>query len=166
MQKYEIMAIIENSLDASAAEQYVQDSVVKNVSELKGKMTFEDFWGERGFAYKIKKQTWGYYYVGQFEMDPLEVAQLRHELNLDLKVVRFLISKIDAGSPEPKKYADMKAENAAQEKARTKSKEVKKENPHTKAKLTTVKKEKVEEVNLDAIDAKLSKIIDESTSTI
>lgn len=167
MQKYEIMAIIENSMDSSAAENYAQESIVKRISkEFKGNITFEDFWGERGFAYKIKKQTWGYYFVAQFEMEATQIEDLRHELNLDTKIVRFMISKVDTNSPEPKKYADMKAEYEALEKDKAPDKTIIKENPHTKEKLTTVKKENSTDVDKDALDKKLSEIIDESTSTI
>ena len=95
MQKYELMAIIENSLDAKAAEKHANDLDKRIEKEFGGKVTFSDFWGERGFAYKINKQKWGYYHVNQFEAEPGRAQELRHELNLDSTVVRFMIIKVD-----------------------------------------------------------------------
>ena len=178
MQKYEIMAIIENSLDAKAAEAYATENIVGRIEkEFGGKITFSDFWGERGFAYQINKQTWGYYVVYQFEMDGAQTTEFRHELNLDQKVVRFLVTKVDPRAGTPKVYAEMKAEYEAQEKKAAAEKAKKAEeraakNPHKREKLSTVKetpkKEAVEteEPPKDAVDKKLDAIIDESAGDL
>ena len=183
MQKYEIMAIIANSLDEKAAAKHAQDGIVAKIKNLKGNVTFEDFWGSRGFAYRIKKQTWGYYFVAQFELDHDKVAELRRELNLDTNIVRFLTTKVDAHAPAPRKYADMQAEYAAQTKKKGET-EAPKAAPSKKEKLTTVKAEtetKVEESKKedkpqaapakteepkDAVDKKLDDIIDASSADL
>ena len=103
MQKYELMAIISSKLDAKAAEKHAKDLDGRIEKEFNGKVTFSDFWGERGFAYIIKKQKWGYYQVSQFNMDASEVQNFRHELNLDNDLVRFMITKVDPKSPTPRK---------------------------------------------------------------
>jgi small subunit ribosomal protein S6 len=95
MQKYEIMVIIPNTLDAKAAESTYKGLNKRFADEFGAKVTFEDFWGERGFAYQINKQKWGYYGVSQFDMDPAKAKELRHEMNLDNNVVRFLLTKVD-----------------------------------------------------------------------
>ncbi len=175
MQKYEIMAIIENSLDANAAEAYAQENIALRIEkEFGGKITFTDFWGERGFAYQINKQKWGYYVVYQFDMEGEKAQELRHELNLDAKIVRFLISKVEKGQPEPKPYAEMKAEYEAQEKKKADEKKVKEapKRPGKREKLTTVKEEPAKteapktEAPKDDVDKKLDAIIDESSEDL
>ena len=173
MQKYELMAIIANTLDAKAAEKHAKDLEGRIEKEFSGKVTFSDFWGERGFAYIIKKQKWGYYQVSQFEMEADQVQGLRHELNLDKDLVRFMITKVDAKSPLPRKYADMKKEYEAQEKAKEDDKKPAddKKAPAKKEKLTTVKVEepkatqapKATEAPKNELDKKLDAIVDEAS---
>ncbi len=108
--KYEVMAIITNSLDEKAAEQQATDSVTKKIKELGGTITFEDFWGARGFAYMINKEKWGYYFVAQFEMDGDKVLELKKDWNIDGKMVRFLLTKVSPKSAAPRKYEELKKE--------------------------------------------------------
>ena len=107
MNKYEIMAIISNAMTAKEAEAQVKTSITDRIGELGGKVTFEDFWGERGFAYKINGEKWGYYSVLRFEMAPEQNATFRRELNIDTKVVRFLMTSVTKHMSEPTTYADM-----------------------------------------------------------
>ncbi len=186
MQKYELMAIIENSLDAKAAQKHAADNLDKRIeSEFGGKVTFSDFWGERGFAYIINKQKWGYYHVCQFDMDPTQAQTLRHELNLDNSLVRFMIMKVDPKAPAPRKYADMKKEYEAQEKAKADEKKPAEEKPAPgkKEKLTTIKADEPKaeakeeaptkaekpaepETPKDDVDKKLDAIVDESAADL
>lgn len=166
MQKYELMAIIANSLDAKAAEKHAKDLDGLVEKEFGGKVSFSDFWGERGFAYRINKQKWGYYHVNQFTMEADKVQGLRHELNLDGNLVRFMITKVDAKAPAPRKYADMKKEYEAQEKAKEDEKKPAEEAkaPAKKEKLTTIKDEpKATEAPKDDVDKKLDAIVDEAS---
>jgi len=181
MQKYEIMVIIPNSQDAKTAEVTFKSLNKKYASEFGAKVTFEDFWGERGFAYMINKQKWGYYGVSQFEMDPAKMSELRHEMNLDNNVVRFLLTKVDPRAGEPRKYADMKKEYEALDKKKAQETKDAKPAPGKKAKLTTVKEEPApakaeektepeapakDEAPKDAVDKKLDAIIDASSTDL
>lgn len=163
MQKYELMAIVENSLDSESAEKFCQEKIVDKIKSLKGSITFEDFWGERGFAYKINKQTWGYYFVTQFDSEPEILTELNRDLNLENGLVRFLISKVDKKDPAPRKYAEVKSEYEAQEKSKKEEKIVEKPKTATRTKLTTIKKE---EPKKDAVDKKLDDIVSESVKDL
>ncbi len=175
MQTYELMVIIENSLDEKTAETHYKDLNSRLEKEFGAHVGFKDFWGARGFAYIIKKQKWGYYAVSQFEMDGSHITELKRELNLDQKLVRFLLMKVDQRAPAPKPYQEIKAEYEAQEKAKAKEKSEPKEDtpkPGKKEKLTTVKAEepkaeaqKAEEPK-DDVDKKLDAIVDESTENL
>ncbi len=81
--------------------------------------------GGSSFAYKIEKQTWGYYLVLQFEADGQKLAEFKRDLNLDKDVVRFLISKVDKNTPAPKTYEDMRKENEAMSRAKNGEEDVK-----------------------------------------
>ncbi|MCF7918201.1 30S ribosomal protein S6 [Candidatus Gracilibacteria bacterium] len=138
LQKYEILAIIDSSLDEKKAEQQAQESVNKRIQEAGGKITFEDFWGARGFAYKIGKQTWGYYFCAQFELESKEMLELKRDLNIDGKIIRFLISKLDNHSPAPMTHTEIETQWTSQEKERKIS-----EMDSKKAKRTNVPKKEV-----------------------
>jgi len=171
-------------MDAKTAESTFKSLNKQLATDFGAKVTFEDFWGERGFAYKIKKDTWGYYGVSQFDMEAAKVTEVRHELNLDKNVLRFLITKVDPRAGEPKKYAVMQAEYEAQAKKKGAEKAAKKAAPGKRSKLTTVKetpaatpakadssaeapaKAEAPAAKKDAVDKKLDAIIDASSTDL
>jgi small subunit ribosomal protein S6 len=118
MQKYEIMVIITNKLAESQAKEQATDSIDKRLIELGATMSYQDFWGSRGFAYKINAEKWGYYYLAQFEIDGQKLDEFKQDLNIDKSVVRFLITKVDKKASVPEKYEDVKKANLALEKAK------------------------------------------------
>ncbi len=167
MKKYEIMAIVKNSLDQTAAEKFCNDALVERIKKAGGKVTFTDFWGERGFAYKIKQMKWGYYYVAQFELEPEKLTEIKRELNIENDLVRFIITTVDKDAAEPRKYEDMKSEYEAQEKAFAKEREAEKApKQNTKPeKLTTIQetpKTETPKVDKDELDKKLDDIVADS----
>jgi small subunit ribosomal protein S6 len=102
------MAIISNAMTANEAKARVKESLTDKITgEFGGKVTFEDFWGEKGFAYRINGEKWGYYVVLRFEMTPTKVAAFRRELNIDTKVVRFLITAVTKHTPAASTYVDI-----------------------------------------------------------
>jgi ribosomal protein S6 len=177
MKDYEIMAIVKNSLDKKAAEKFCQEALIERIKKFKGTISFEDFWGERGFAYKIKQMTWGYYFVARFQIDPATLNEIKTELNIEKDLVRFLITTVTKNTTAPRKYSDMKTEYEAQEKELMKEKEItpKKENVKP-AKLTTVEPKdkkaetkaevKEEAPKKDALDKKLDDIVSESSQDL
>ncbi len=118
MQKYEVLAIIVNSLDEKKALDQAKKSISDHVRSLGGVVTFEDFWGTRGFAYIIKGQKWGYYFCAQFELNPALISEVKRDWNIDKSLVRFLIEKVDPKATAPRPYEEMKKEFEALEKER------------------------------------------------
>lgn len=163
------MAIIANDLDEKKAVSQVKESLADKITEQKGSVTFEDFWGAKGFAYKIHGQKWGYYVVLQFELDPENLSELEREWNIDPKVVRFLVSKVDprAGDPvtqaervkemEAQKKEDEIAEMEAETKKAASVKKAKSEDAASKT------EEKDSEGKKDAVDKKLDQILDDAS---
>lgn len=167
MKKYEIMSIVHNSLKSADAKKQVEESINTRIKDFGGKVTFEDFWGEKGFAYIIQGEKWGYYNVTQFEMEPAQTLELRKELNIDNKIVRFLITNVEDNDPAPKTKADMDKEEAARDKekeieaAADSAKAVK-----AKAAAKAEVKEEAKAPKKDAVDKKLDKIIEDSSADL
>ena len=171
MKKYEIMTIVHNSFKTADAKKYVEEAINGRIKNFGGKVTFEDFWGEKGFAYIIEGEKWGYYNVTQFEMDPAKTIELRSELNIDNKIVRFLITNVEENDPEPKTKETMDKENEAREK----EKEIEAAADAAKAVKvkTAAKAESKKEASApkaepkkDDVDKKLDQIIEDSTADL
>lgn len=170
MKKYEIMAIVHNSFKAADAKKYAQDTINKRIESFGGKVTFEDFWGEKGFAYIIKGEKWGYYHVVQFMMDPTKTIEFRNELNIENKIVRFLVTNVEDNDPAPKTKEAMEKEHED----RAKEKEIEEAADKAKAVKARPAAEKVENkseapkatIKKDDVDKKLDKIIEDSTADL
>jgi len=163
MKKYELMAIIVNNVDEKVAQDVAKSSILKRVTDLGGKTTFEDFWGARGFAYKVKGEAWGYYFVCQFEFDGANIATLERELNIDNQLVRFLVTSVDASDPAPETYEALQSRaDAARKKKESDSTEKKEPKKEKKAPV----KEKKEEPKKDAVDKKLDQIMDDASAEL
>ncbi len=159
MKKYELMAIIVNNVDEKVAQDVAKSSILNRVAEFGGKTTFEDFWGARGFAYRINGEKWGYYFVCQFELEGANITKLERELNIDTQLVRFLISSVSEKASAPEKYEDMKARSEAT-KATEEVVAEKKEAPKAK------KEEKADAPKKDAVDKKLDQIMNDASAEL
>ena len=171
MQKYEIMAIISAEVAEKEAEKTAQSATCERVKKLGGSFSFEDFWGARGFAYQIKGQKWGYYYVAQFEVDGQKLEEFKKDLNLDKTVVRFLISKVGKNDPPPKKYTEMQTdfETIQKEKGAEKadSEPVEKaETPAEKADAKPPAPAPSPKVSKDLVDQKLDEVIENAAKDL
>lgn len=72
-----------------------EEGELKNVKELigsyKGEITKEERWGEKTLAYSIRKNHRAFFYNFQFEIDKKNVLELKNKLNLDEKILRYLL---------------------------------------------------------------------------
>lgn len=161
MKKYELMAIIVNNVDEKVASDIAKTSILDRVAEFGGKTTFEDFWGARGFAYKINGEKWGYYFVCQFDIEGSNIAKLERELNIDNQVVRFLVTSVEADAEAPEKYETLQARAEA---ARVEKE--KKNAPKEEAKPEKKEEKKADALKKDEVDKKLDKIMDDASSTL
>ncbi len=159
------MAIIVNNVDEKVAKETAKSSILDRITELGGKKTFEDFWGARGFAYKINGEKWGYYFVCQFELEGKEVTKLERELNIDTKIVRFLVTNVEEGMPEPEKYETLKSRSEAAKTAKEASKKevITEENDNDDEKASPKTKEEPS-LKKDAVDKKFDQIMDDASS--
>lgn len=89
--KYELMVIVDPDIGEKAVKEHF-DRLRKNMGELHGEVVYEDEWGLRDLAYRIKKRDRGYYIVLDFMLEPENIRELDRKLRLDLEVLRHMIT--------------------------------------------------------------------------
>jgi small subunit ribosomal protein S6 len=90
MRKYEIMFIVNASLDDAARQALIanMNEIITNNGGVVGEVTE---WGMREFAYEINHMTKGYYVVSNFEADQAGVKELDRLNRINGNIVRYLI---------------------------------------------------------------------------
>lgn len=72
-----------------------EDIEVKTVKELiescKGKVIKENRWGEKTLVYTIKKNHTALFYNFEIEIDKKSILDFKNKLNLNEKVLRYLL---------------------------------------------------------------------------
>ena len=72
-----------------------EEAELKNIQELidsfKGKVTKEERWGEKTLSYNIKKNRTALFFNFQFEIDKKSVLELKNKLNINEKILRYLL---------------------------------------------------------------------------
>lgn len=94
MTNYELMLIIDPQLS--------DDDTTANLEEVKGfitqvggKVTSEDIWGDKKLAYKINKSDRGYYALYQIELDGTQIKEINTKMNLNTNIWRYAFVKIE-----------------------------------------------------------------------
>jgi len=170
------------------AQEDLKDKPIKTVlTALSGKLLDTTSIGEKQFAYKIKKETRGFYTTVLFELEPEKIPELNKKLAQEEEILRFIIvakkpSQLLAAEVKPEKMfpAEPKKIEAPIEieplKELEKPKEIKPEKPAKKAVKTEtpkIKPKKTKEVTeieteteseedrLEALDKKLDELLKE-----
>ena len=95
MNSYEAVFILSAALDADAAEKTVED-IKSVITKNKGEVADVQNWGKKRFSFLIKKQVEGYYYLANFQIDPLMIKKLESTYRLNDSILRVLIVRKDA----------------------------------------------------------------------
>ena len=94
MEKYEIMFIVKATQESSEIAK-TADAMKAIITDNKSKVAdFKDL-GEKKLAYPIKKEINGYYYVMTVEATHEAVSEFNRKAQLDERVLRHLIIKLD-----------------------------------------------------------------------
>lgn len=94
MKKYEIMYIVNASLD-DAARASVCESLHNIITSQGGSIDNVNEWGCKEFAYEIDHMTKGYYYVIDVTANNEGVAEFNRLARINHSVVRFMVVKKD-----------------------------------------------------------------------
>ena len=128
MKNYELMFIVPaNDNNETSAKAVIAD--VKAELESKWwKITYDEFWGARKLAYKIKHNTEWFYQVFNLELDWAKISEIETSFNINNNVIRYLFTAIENDDYEPYTHEQLKES----EEARIKAKEDKKRKPAPK----------------------------------
>ena len=92
MANYEIMLVVSGSIDEKAAKK-VADEISSSIKECKPKL---HEYGSKQLAYKIKKDTTGYYFQYNFECEsPTMINEFRRLSSINKQVLRTLIINLE-----------------------------------------------------------------------
>ena len=91
MNKYEIMLIVKSSLESDTLNKITED-LKKTFADKK--LEFKDM-GQKRFAYPIKKDINGYYYLINVLATANEIENFKHKVLINEDIIRHLIIKLD-----------------------------------------------------------------------
>lgn len=144
MKKYELMFIVPANDNNENSAKWVIAEVKAEIEKRWWKITYDEFWGMRDLAYKIKQNTKWFYQVFNLEIDWKEISAIETSFNINTNVIRYLFTTIDFDWYEPYTHEQLKEseEIRIQEKADKKRKPA----PKKDFKKDSKKSEKKEEV--------------------
>ena len=124
MKKYELMFIVPANDNNENSAKWVIAEVKAEIEKRWWKITYDEFWGARDLAYKIKNNTQWFYQVFNLEMDWKEISSIETSFNINTNVIRYLFTTIDFDWYEPYTHEQLKEseEVRLQEKADKKRK--------------------------------------------
>lgn len=93
---YELMLIVSGELTESDQQKAVGE-IRKFLQDNTKGITFEDIWGRRDLAYKIKKQRRGCFVVFNFNAAASVILELRSNIRLNSNVLRHLLIAVPIG---------------------------------------------------------------------
>ena len=93
MNKYEMMFIVKATMESDQVKKCAD--TIKKLASDKGKVLEFKELGEKKFAYPIKKELNGYYYLMQFNSSKEDEAELNRKAGLNEGILRHLIIKLD-----------------------------------------------------------------------
>lgn len=152
IEHYEILYILPMSYTAEEVRP-ITKKVADIIKDNGGTVTKEQNLDKQKFAYPIKGQSHGYYFLYEFDLPTDKLINLNRILHLTNEVLRFIIVKKQIKSEE-----QLKEETKIQEKiARKKEKKRIEE-----AKVEKVAKEKKGKISLEELDKKLDEILEDT----
>ena len=104
---YENVFIFSGQLSQKSAEDKL-DEALESIKKEGGKVLKKEYWGLRDLAYKIKKNSKGYYYMINCECDPKIFDKLNIRVKQDISFLRFLTIKIKEVEKESTLLSDTK----------------------------------------------------------
>tara|TARA_E500000178_G_C16763721_1_gene635973 strand:+ start:245 stop:583 length:339 start_codon:yes stop_codon:yes gene_type:complete len=96
---YENVFIFSGQLSQKSAEDKFEESL-EPIKKAGGKVLKKESWGLRDLAYKIKKNSKGYYFMINCECDTKVFEELNIKVKQDLGFLRFMTIKIKSVEKE------------------------------------------------------------------
>ena len=106
---YESVFILSGLMSPTSAGKKF-DSFTEKIKKAGGKILKTESWGLRSLAYKIKKNSKGYYYLINSECDTKTLNELNSLVKQDDDFLRFFNLKIKSVDKNPSQLDESKAE--------------------------------------------------------
>lgn len=163
IKKYELMLIFSGEMPEGDFEKQLEE-LRKFLKENTQKVFHEEVWGRRNLAYRVKRQSRGYYAIFDFEAVPSAIAEIRTNVKFIPSVLRHIIVELPPRY-EPGKYHDLRAteKKDARRPAFAKaaaSKQVQPAQTFLQPELKPTIAGKKEEQELETVEKKLEKILE------
>ncbi|MDD3711399.1 MAG: 30S ribosomal protein S6 [Patescibacteria group bacterium] len=156
---YEILFIIPNKFTDDEAKDIFK-KVGQLITSLEGKITLENYWGKKKFAYPIKHENYGYYGLFEFDLERTLISEINTKLRLDNNILRFLIIKKDVKNEEQIKKDQKIRAKIEDKKAKVQEEKEEKEKKIKKAtKKITSKKDEDKKIDLKNLEEKLDDVL-------
>ncbi len=95
MNKYELMVILDPTLSEKDRDEVVT-SLKKEITSREGKVTGENVWWEKKFAYKINKSEVGFYILFDLEIPGNSLKEITGTINLNKNIWRNMFVRKDS----------------------------------------------------------------------
>jgi small subunit ribosomal protein S6 len=97
---YEHVFLARQDLTAPQVEA-LTEGLTRVVSDNKGKVVGQEYWGLRTIAYRIAKNRKAHYVMLNLDAPAAAVAELERQVRLNEDIVRFMTVRVDALGTEP-----------------------------------------------------------------
>ena len=100
MPAYEHVFLARQDL-ATAQVEAMTETFKRIISDGKGAVTKDEYWGLRTLAYRIKKNRKAHYVLFNIDAPAPAVAELERQVALNEDILRYMTVKVDAHETEP-----------------------------------------------------------------
>jgi len=161
-QHYELLFIIPGSYNDSEVPA-IKEKVVSFITNVGGQITKDQDYEKRKLAFKIGQESFGYYWLMEFDAEGKGIKELNRQLELLPEILRFIIvkSKIKTAEDIAQEQAIKEKINARKaEKVKKELKEVTKTEKQLDKPIEKKEEDKTEgKVTMEDLDKKLDEIL-------
>ena len=100
MKLYETVLIARQDISQSQVEEIIKN-LKTLITESKGKILKEEYWGLKTLAYRIKKNRKGHYVLFNIEVDNSTLIEFERIMRLNEDILRFLTISIKEVDDNP-----------------------------------------------------------------
>jgi len=150
---YELLYIVSNQFTEEETKPIianVNDFIEKNG----GKITYEEFWGKKKLAYKIKQFNHGYYILAEFDLSTDKLQAVNNHIRLSHEIIRHMIV-----TRAPRTLEQIKSEKEKAEELFKKTCDKKDVKVEEKVEVKKEKEVVSDKIDLKDLDEKLDNIL-------
>lgn len=85
MNSYELVFILKED------KEDILNKIKQIILDLKGEIISQEKWGKKNFAYRIKKNPFGYYFLWRINIAKDKIQELKKKFDFDEDIIRYLL---------------------------------------------------------------------------